>query len=66
MSINSSIKSGKGINDSNYRLTNMISSSSRERRENVIKKKRGNGSFLDVYNRNQEHQVTVEEVFYSF
>ena len=63
MSINSSIKSGKGINDSNYRLTNMISSS---RRENVIKKKRGNGSFLDVYNRNQEHQVTVEEVFYSF
>ena len=65
MSINSSIKSGKGINDSNYRLTNMISSSSRERRENVIKKKRGNGSFLDVYNKTQAQQVTVEEVFFS-
>ena len=65
MSINSSIKSGKGINDSNYRLTSIISSSSRERRESSIKKKRGNGSFLDVYNKTQAQQVTVEEVFFS-
>lgn len=62
MSINSSIKSGKAANDSNNRLNEMISSSSRMRRENVIKKKRGQNSFLDTYNKNQQEAVTIEDV----
>lgn len=62
MSINSSIKSGKVANDSNIRLNDMISSSSRMRRENVIKKKRGQNSYLDSFNKTQNQQVTIEEV----
>lgn len=62
MSINSSLKSGKGINDSNSRLINMVSNSSRERRENIIKKKRGHASFLDSFNKTQSQPITVGEV----
>lgn len=62
MSINSSIKSGKVANDSNIRLNDMISSSSRMRKENMIKKKRGQNSYLDSFNKTQNQQVTIEEV----
>lgn len=62
MSINSSLKSGKGVNDSNMRLTEMVSSSSRSRREMFIKKKRSGNSFLEQYNRNQNEKVSLEEV----
>ena len=66
MSINSSLKSGKGANDSNSRLSDIASAGSRLRRENFLKKKRGGASFLDNYNKSQESKVTIEEVVYSF
>ena len=48
MSINASIKSGKAMNDTSGRLTNMVSSSSRQRRENILKKKRATPQSIDA------------------
>ena len=48
MSINASIKSGKAMNDTSGRLTNMVSSSSRQRRENILKKKRAAPQSIDA------------------
>lgn len=63
MSLNASIKQGKGIQDSNERLTSMVSGSSRQKRESILKKKRGNPSFLDALNKTNGFSITKEDVF---
>ena len=51
------------MDQSNERLTSLMSSSSRARRENIIKRKRGEAGFLDVLKKSYGQQITVEEVF---
>ena len=63
MSINASIKSSKTMDQSNARLTSMVSNSSRMRRENIIKKRRGNVSFLDSLEKNYSQHITKEDVY---
>ena len=62
MSINHSIKSHKNENDSNARLADLYANNSRERRENIIKKKRADGSFLEAYNKTQNTSYTQQDV----
>lgn len=63
MSINFSLKGSKTMDQSNQRLTSIMSSSSRARRENIIKRKRGEGGFLESLQKNYSQQITYEEVF---
>ena len=63
MSINVSLKGSKTMDQSNQRLTSILSSSSRARRENIIKRKRGEAGFLDSLQKNYGQQITYEEVF---
>ena len=51
MSLNASIKQGKGAQESNERLTSMVSGISRQKRENMLKKKRASPSFLESLNK---------------
>jgi hypothetical protein len=51
MSLNASIKQGKGAQESNERLTSMVSGMSRQKRENMLKKKRASPSFLETLNK---------------
>ena len=60
MSLNASIKQGKGVQDSNERLTSIVSGNSRQKRENILKKKRVSPSFLDALNGSN---ITKEDVF---
>ena len=46
MSLNASIKQGKGVQDSNERLTSIVSGNSRQKRENILKKKRVSPSLM--------------------
>ena len=57
------LKGSKTMDQSNERLTSLMSSSSRARRENIIKRKRGEAGFLDVLQKSYGQQITVEEVF---
>ena len=51
------------MDQSNQRLTSIMSSSSRARRENIIKRKRGEAGFLESLHKNYGQQITYEEVF---
>lgn len=63
MSLNASIKQGKGVQDSNERLTSIVSGNSRQKRENILKKKRVSPSFLDALNKTNGSNITKEDVF---
>ena len=64
MSLNASIKQGKGVQESNERLTSIASGSFRQKRENILKKKRVNPSFLENLNKVSGSNITKEDVFF--
>ena len=62
MSLNASIKKGKEGQESDLRLTSMIGGSNRQKKENMLKKKRTAPSYLDTYNRMTHSNYTKEDV----
>ena len=62
MSLNASIKKGKEGQESDLRLTSMIGGSNRQKKENMLKKKRTTPSYLDTYNRLTNSNYTKEDV----
>lgn len=62
MSLNASIKQGKGAQESNERLTSMVSGMSRQKRENMLKKKRASPSFLETLNKVNGTSYSKEDV----
>ena len=62
MSLNASIKKGKEGQESDLRLASMIGGSNRQKKENMLKKKRTTPSYLDTYNRMTHSNYTKEDV----
>lgn len=62
MSLNASIKKGKEGQESDLRLASMIGGSNRQKKENLLKKKRMNNSYLDAYNKANQSDITKEDV----
>ena len=62
MSLNASIKKGKEGQESDLRLTSMIGGSNRQKKENMLKKKRASPSYLDTFNKVNHSNYTKEDV----